>query len=151
MSEPISYEHTQGTNRVVTFLLFFWPLVAVGFASVLSTPAGGPVDSWRAIAIVFVPLAVLYVGVQLLTISISSTEIKLRWRLGWPNKSILRSDIASIERIRTKWYFGWGIRKVPNGWMWNIWGRDAIRLNLRSGKCFVLGTDDIDRLEQVLS
>ena len=37
--------------------------------------------------------------------------------------------------------FGWGIRKVSRGWMYNNAGRNAVELSLRSGKVFRIGTD----------
>ena len=51
-------------------------------------------------------------------------------------------QIADARQVRNRWYYGWGIRRVPGAWMFNISGLDAVELTLRSGKRFRLGTDD---------
>ena len=51
-----------------------------------------------------------------------------------------------MRAVRNKWIYGWGIRRLPGGWMYNVWGLDAIELDLVSGKRFRIGTDDPDGL-----
>jgi len=31
---------------------------------------------------------------------------------------------------------------ISGGWMYNVWGLDAVELNLTSGKVFRIGTDE---------
>ena len=69
---------------------------------------------------------------------------------GWPRKVIVRSDIVSLRPVRNHWILGWGIRWFPGGWMWNVWGLDAVELELVSGRRFRIGTDDIDGLTTAL-
>jgi hypothetical protein len=60
-------------------------------------------------------------------------------------------DITDIRQVRNKWYYGWGIRKIPGGWMYNVWGLDAVELELQSGKKFRIGTDEPTELLGILS
>ena len=43
------------------------------------------------------------------------------------------------------------MRKIRNGWMYNVWGLDAVQLELQSGKSFRIGTDDPDGLVAALN
>ncbi len=56
-----------------------------------------------------------------------------------------------MRPVRNSWWYGWGVRKVPGGWMYNVWGYDAIELELASGKVFRIGTDDPDGLLAALT
>ena len=33
-----------------------------------------------------------------------------------------------MELVRNKWWHGWGVRWVPGGSMYNVWGLDAVEL-----------------------
>ena len=41
--------------------------------------------------------------------------------------------------------------KIPDGWMYNVWGLDAIDVVDETGKVFRIGTDDPENLLAVLS
>lgn len=65
-------------------------------------------------------------------------------------RTILYADIVSVQPDRTTLLEGWGIHLSPRGgWVWNIWGRDCLVLQLRQGT-LRLGTDDVQHLEQLL-
>ena len=53
--------------------------------------------------------------------------------------------------MRNKWWYGWGLRWIPGGSMYNVWGFDAVELELRSGKVFRIGSDEPDALLAALS
>ncbi len=44
-----------------------------------------------------------------------------------------------------------GIRKISGGWMYNMWGLDAVELEFTSGTVFRIGTDDSGNLIAALS
>ena len=60
-------------------------------------------------------------------------------------------DIVGFRQVRNKWYFGWGLRKLQHGWMYNVWGLDAVELDLTDGKKFTIGTDEPEDLVAALS
>lgn len=36
--------------------------------------------------------------------------------------------IKTVESVKNPWYYGWGIRFIPNGMLYNIGGSDAVGL-----------------------
>jgi hypothetical protein len=57
------------------------------------------------------------------------------------------SDIASVDRDKTTWSDGFGIHWVPQrGWTYNLWGFDCVRLTMRNGRIYRVGTNDTDAL-----
>ena len=52
----------------------------------------------------------------------------------------------SAEKVRNKWYYGFGIRLIPGGQMYNVAGLDAVELKLTNGRVFRVGTDESDKL-----
>ncbi len=66
-------------------------------------------------------------------------------------RTILYTNIISVETGRTTFLEGWGIHmSFRGGWVWNIWGRDCVVLQLRNGILRV-GTDDADQLLEFLN
>lgn len=82
------------------------------------------------------------------SLTIKVDEERLTWQFGrgFLRKSVPLSDISRVEAVRTAWYYGWGIRYTPSGWLYNVSGFDAVKVHLRSGKTFLLGTDEPDKL-----
>jgi hypothetical protein len=59
-------------------------------------------------------------------------------------------DIISVEIGRTTILDGWGIHmSLRGGWVWNLWGRDCVILQLRKG-ILRIGTDDAVNLADFL-
>jgi hypothetical protein len=65
-------------------------------------------------------------------------------------RTIALADIQSVRTVRNPWYYGWGLRLIPGGWMWNVSGLDAVELKLRSGKLFRIGTDEPELLRSAI-
>lgn len=60
-------------------------------------------------------------------------------------------DILSASVGRTTILDGWGIHKsLRGGWVWNLWGRDCVVLQLRNG-ILRIGTDDAEGLAHFLN
>jgi len=77
-----------------------------------------------------------------LTVEVDEEFLTARFGPGLIRKTIPLRTIAAYQPVRNHWYFGWGIRKVPNGWMYNVSGLDAVELGLQDGSIFRVGTDD---------
>jgi hypothetical protein len=86
-----------------------------------------------------------------LTVEEELESIRLRYGIGLISKRIPFSRIKSCEVVRNPWYYGWGIRKIPKGWMWNISGLDAVELIYQNDKRFRIGTDEAEMLSQVIN
>lgn len=81
-----------------------------------------------------------------LRVTVDQSEISAAFGLGWPKKRIPHSRIQSARQVKNAWYVGWGIRKVPSGWMYNVSGLDAVELLLTNGRVFRIGTDEPEAL-----
>jgi len=77
-----------------------------------------------------------------LTVTIDGDRVVVAFGRGWPRRTIKVRNIAGFGPVRNKWYYGWGIRKIPRGWMYNVWGLDAVEIELSNGRKFRIGTDE---------
>ncbi len=90
---------------------------------------------------VFMMIGVTMIVFSRLTTTIADASVKVAFGAGWPVRSMPLVDISAAKQVRNTWYYGWGMRKIPHGWMYNVWGLDAVELDLPDGKKFRIGTD----------
>jgi hypothetical protein len=81
-----------------------------------------------------------------LTAEVSADEVVASFGPGVIRRSIRITDIRDARVVRNKWYYGWGVRLVPHGWMFNVSGLDAVELVFESGRIFRIGTNDPEGL-----
>jgi hypothetical protein len=127
------YQHTQlGTLTIVAltigiiFSLWFsiktqWSAVAIGVLAILT---------------LFLPLF------YSLSVTVTPEAIRCSFGVGLISRTIAIDHIQEAYPVRNPWYFGWGIRAIPGGWMFNVSGLDAVELKLKSNGKFRIGTDD---------
>lgn len=135
------YRHRQvGTLTVwalgITLVWIGAVLVLLGFTGAASTPA---------VALCSVVLVVLAVAMLLfgsLTVEVSRERIRLWFGPGLIHRTFRVGEIRHAAAVRNHWYYGWGIRLIPHGWMFNVSGLDAVELELESGRRFRIGTDE---------
>ena len=141
----MEYRHTQKGRLAMVFggLLVLYLVIAT--ATRVSTAA--LVFS----ALIYVIVGAVALVFSRLTVTVGGGQIVTAFGWGWPKRTIEVLDVTSIQDVRNKWYYGWGIRKVPRGWMYNVWGLDAVELELSSGKTFRIGTDEPRDLMAALS
>lgn len=133
----ISYEHTQ------RFPLRFWIFGAAALvASVLLENLG-----LAAAGVVIVLLDVLFGS---LTVIVTSASLACRFGMGLFRITFELADISDAVVVRNKWWYGWGIRSTPRGWMWNVSGLDAVMITRSNAKPFVIGTDEPQRLQHAI-
>lgn len=77
-----------------------------------------------------------------MTVVVSENRLTDAFGWGWPKHTENFDDIVAVRVVRTKQIHGWGIRWLRQGLMYNVWGLDAVALDLLSGKKFRVGTDD---------
>ena len=146
----MAYDHTQQVSGVwLTSLLIVSSGSGVAVPIALGTPAAA--DIQRAI-FAFLLAFVMLRPFSALTITVTSECLEAAFRWGWPRKQITRSDIASIQVVRHSAWQGWGIRRVPGGRLWRIWGRSGVPVTIieGAGKHYTFGSDDPKGLSQAL-
>jgi hypothetical protein len=141
-----AYSHTQpGTlNRVIVGAMF---LVFLGLTVVLG--GGDPTALWVMLMVCGILLAVL-VLFHALTVEIRNGELKIRFGIGLVRKTIRVRDIESATTVRNRWWYGWGVRLTPHGWLFNVSGLDAVQIRLRNGRQYRIGTDEPEKLRNAI-
>jgi hypothetical protein len=94
--------------------------------------------------------AIALVEVSRLTVTVDAEQVSAAFGVGWPRRRIDLSQIVAVNRKRVRWFHGWGIRKVPGGWMYNVSGDDAVEVAVDDGTAFWIGTDDPEGLVAAL-
>ncbi len=135
----MSYHHVQWGRTWLLFLPLF-------LAVVISTSLSGSLT--LTLSTLGFTLAVFFVLVyfQRLEVVIADDEISAAFGFGKPRRSYGMAEISDVSLVRTPWWYGFGVRKIPHGWMYNVWGLDGVELELEDGRIFRIGTDDADRL-----
>ena len=77
-----------------------------------------------------------------LTTTVDAQTVTVEFRWGRPRRVVDRSRIESASIVRNRWYHGWGLRWIPGGTMFNVWGLDAVHLRIRGARDLRIGTDD---------
>ncbi|MFO0946226.1 MAG: hypothetical protein U1D30_09810 [Planctomycetota bacterium] len=104
---------------------------------------------WIPLVIAFPLLAIGYLFSSL---RILVTDDDLIWAFG-PGvlrKRVPLREIEQAEVTKTHLWEGWGMHYTPRGWLYNVSGFDAVAIRLKSGKQFVLGTDQPRELAEAI-
>ncbi len=139
----MGYNHTQRGWVILGFLAFLAALVGVIVFTV-------PHETRLTVVSVTALAAVIMVLFSSLTVKVDSQSIGLAFGPGLIRRTIAIADVASVEGVPTKWWYGYGIRLTPLGWMWNVSGQQGVKLTYRNGKSFIIGTDDPDGLVRAI-
>ena len=136
------YEHTQPGTLIRGLMLLSLTLSVVPVAmAVFSSDA-----PWWLLLIPTVVFPGLLVLFHSLTVTVTASEVTAAFGIGVVRKTVLLEDIESAEAVQSRWYYGWGIRKVSRGWLYNVSGFDAVSLTMKNGRVVWLGTDDQEQL-----
>ena len=138
----IYYKHVQfGTLTVSLLVAAIVLLVLLGFVVEWHTVTIG------ALLILLVCLALFYS----LTVEISNDHLGIHFGIGIVRKRFEVKNIEKAYPVRNRWYYGWGIRLLPHGWLYNVSGLGAIEIVMSSGKRYRIGTDQPNELAQAVN
>ncbi len=143
----VAYHHLQPGHLVRRLLLAIgaFEVCVIAVAWLASDSPARP-----SLLIVLPPLLIILVAVYVLfgsmTVSVDGSGVHLALGVGLIRRSVPLGDIAECRPVRNSWWYGWGIRLTPRGWLWNVSGWDAVELTYRSGGHFRIGTDEPGRL-----
>jgi hypothetical protein len=124
-------------------------IVSLVLAAVLVVVGTRGAPGWTPVLALGILLAVgILIGT--LTVEVAGGKLRCWFGLGLIRREISLSDVTKAEAVRNHWYYGWGIRYTPDGWLFNVSGLDAVRLTLASGKRFRIGTDEPQELVRAI-
>ncbi|KAF0219629.1 MAG: hypothetical protein FD174_1884 [Geobacteraceae bacterium] len=98
-------------------------------------------------------LAVLAASTYLfhsLTIEIDERGLVFYFSNGIVKKRITLEDIDTVDVVSNPWYYGWGIRFTPHGWLFNVSGLKAVEIRTRHNKRLRIGTDEPEKVKEVI-
>lgn len=138
-SGTMVYEHTQSAPQLA-FVVAALALVAAVVAAVTGEP------SMLVSTVVLAAVAIIAFALSALTTTVTPDRITVAFRWGRPRRVILAGQVAQAEVVRNHWLLGLGIRWMPGATMFNVWGLDAVHLELDDARDFRIGTDDPEGL-----
>ena len=95
----------------------------------------------------FVLVTLLFILIYLLfyqlTTKVANGLITVSFGVGLIRKRIQLSRISGVETVKNPWYYGWGIRFIPKGMLYNISGSDGVELKFKdTDRIIRIGTKD---------
>ncbi len=148
---PVRYSHRQiGYPTLVSIAM---SVIALFIATALRDPAGAA-PQWIRVLIGSV-IAVLVLALLMfstLTVEIDHEFLKAIFGpVRLVRKKINLGDIESCAAVRNPWYYGWGLRYTPHGWMYNVSGFHAVEVRMKNGSKVRIGTDVPEELQRRIS
>ena len=135
------YQHIQIGYLMITvytlgILFIAWLMAIYGF-------------NWIAFVVLII-LGVCLVLFATLTVVIDEDVLEIRFGPGVIRKKFPLKDIESCRIVKNPWYYGWGIRLTPHGWLYNVSGFHAVEIKMKTGKKYRIGTDVPNDLEKTI-
>lgn len=141
MIQNVTYQHTQTGTLILVVLALAILIILV------TTLIGG--WNWISVSVLGL-LAIAAFLFYSLTVEISDSKLSVWFGTGLIRKEFYLGEITRAVAIKNPWYYGWGIRLTPRGWLFNVSGLDAVEISLASGKHFSIGTDRPQELERAI-
>ena len=113
--------------------------LAFGTALCAVVTALSPVP-WISLAVLIL-LASCLLLFPTLTAEVTAEVFRFHFGVWLIGRRYPLEEIESCEAVRNRWWYGWGIRLTPHGWLYNVSGLDAVQVRLKNGKTFRVGTD----------
>jgi len=136
------YKHTQMTG---------WAIIGPVGAAIIATFYFWFAQGYLVSLIIgLLLLIVLFLFISL-NVVVDDQSIRTWFGPGLIRKRILLSKVKSVQPVRNKWYYGWGVRYIPGGMMYNVGGLDAVELVFDNGGKFRIGTDEPQHLSDAIN
>lgn len=137
------YKYTQVGIVTILMILLVGAVIAFLFYAGLKSTEGQDAAVLKVIIVVvagaFILALVLFYS---FTIQIADGILNFWFGFGVGRKSFPIEGIRSIETVKNPWYYLWGIKSIPGGWLYSIApGGRAIELIFKDNKKIRLGTN----------
>lgn len=136
------YSHTQRGDTVL------FPVLVV---ALLSFGLGLALPDSRALLLMALFLGLVALCFGWLRVEVGEGRVRLRYGIGLIRKEIPLRDVGEVQPVRNPWYYGWGIRLIPGGWLYNVSGLDAVELRREGGGRTRIGTDEPQALAAAIA
>lgn len=141
------YSKTQFGTVIVSLTLICLIGVIVLFDTIKNSDPAGEIAAISAMIVLVIATLLFY----RLKVEVNASEIRLTFGVGIIKKRISLKEIQSVTSVKNKFWYGWGIRLTPHGWLWNIAGYDAVELIFNNDKRkFRIGCKDSAELKAAI-
>ena len=139
---------------IITILMILLAAVFTAFAlySGINSAEGQSATMLKVTGLVVAGVFVLALAsFYSFTIQIVDGKINSWFGFGVARKSFPLEEIRSVEVVENPWYYFWGIKSIPGGWLYSIApGGQALELVIKDGKLIRLGTNRGEEIKQEL-
>lgn len=104
---------------------------------------------WSSLLVLLV-IVVAMLTYSRLTVTVTDEVLDLRFGTPLIHKRYRLKDIKSSRTIRNRWFYGWGTRITPHGWLYNVSGLDGVEVEFESGKKIRIGTNEPQQLDAAI-
>ena len=131
------YKHTQVGYLIISLFIGFIILIVYlmflyGF-------------NW-IIPVILITMTISMILFCTLTVIIKDDILEIRFGPGLIRKKFSIRNIESCRIVKNPWYYGWGIRITPHGWLYNVSGFYAVEIKMKTGEKYRIGTDEPENL-----
>lgn len=94
---------------------------------------------------IFICVLFLFYGLK---ITLTYEILKINFGIGLIKKRIKLENIKSTEVVKNPWYYGLGIKFIPNGMLYNVHGLHAVELTFKNERKIIrIGSPECKRLK----
>ncbi|MEZ4396286.1 MAG: hypothetical protein R3C71_05220 [Candidatus Krumholzibacteriia bacterium] len=93
-----------------------------------------------ATLIVFVVMLAVLLLFGTLHVEVGASAVTLRFGVGLIHRRFSLREVTRVTPVRNHWWQGWGIRRLPRGWMYNVSGLRAVELEMEDGHVHRIGS-----------
>lgn len=129
------YRHTQVGRLSIVIFAVTGALIATVVFSMISDGRVGAAAVTTALALLGIALFYAF------TVEVAGGKLRFWFGVGGIRGSYAIEEIESYREVRNPWYYMWGIKSIPGGWLYAIAPGSAVELQLKNGKMIRLGTN----------
>ena len=82
---------------------------------------------------------------------VTDSQVSIRFGVGLIKRIIPLSSIEGVTVVTNAWYYGWGIRIIPGGRLYNISGTKGIEMQLKNGRLVRIGSANPEGLARAVT
>lgn len=131
------YENTQSARTILVLVSIGIILISLG--AVISA-------NWFPLLVADGLLGATILLTFDLTVIVDADAVRVKFGIGIIKKMIRIANIKNCKIVKNRWWYGWGIRWIPHGWLFNVAGFDAVELQMNDGKIYRLGSNEAEKL-----
>ena len=149
-----SYSHTQFGTAVLLSLAVAAIIMVASLTLTTGSSGGISAMSGPALAIVGLVMVILLAAAVVfaqLNVRVGDGEVSWRFGFGLLEHRIPISEIVNATVVTNPIIAGYGVRRLADGWLYNVSGTKAVELVMRDGSRVRIGSDEPEALKQAIA